>query len=205
MTGMHRRVFMSLICVAVAVLALPEACAVGSQARPNLVLILTDDLGYGDLSMQGSTEVSTPRIDSIAADGIRFTDAYVSAPICAPMRAGMITGRYQQRFGYVRFTLMYKEQIEKDRGVPLSEVFLSDVLKRSGYATGFIGKWHLGVNEKYRPHNRGFDEWFGFLPGRHDFFDWRSRDNGGIWRNNQPTTFARATTMEGRTRRSGAR
>ncbi|MFT7671167.1 MAG: arylsulfatase A-like enzyme, partial [Planctomycetota bacterium] len=87
---------------------------------------------------------------------------------------------------YVYWTGTYQSQIQKDRGVPVSEVFISDVLKDAGYRTGFIGKWHLGVNERFRPHNRGFDEWFGFLPGLHDYFDWRAPENGGIWRNNEP-------------------
>jgi arylsulfatase A-like enzyme len=172
----------------VGLVAVTVSCGPDQPAirRPNLLLILTDDLGYGDLSIQGSEEVDTPRIDGLAAEGVRLTNAYVSAPICAPARAGLITGRYQQRFGYAHYTGKYQEQVDQDRGVPTSEIFMSDPLREAGYRTGFIGKWHLGINEKYRPHRRGFDEWFGFLSGRHDYLDWSDLGDGPIWRDNKP-------------------
>lgn len=169
--------------VAVAVSCGPDQPVTG---QPNLLLILTDDLGYGDLPIQGSEEVDTPRIDGLAAEGVRFPNAYVSAPLCAPARAGLMTGRYQQRFGYVHYTGKYQEQVDEDRGIPTSEIFMSDRLRKAGYRTGFIGKWHLGINEKYRPHRRGFDEWFGFLSGSHDYTDWSDQGYGPIWRDNKP-------------------
>ena len=155
--------------------------------RPNIVIILIDDLGYHDLSIHGSNEVSTPNIDSIAREGVRLSHGYASAPICAPMRAGLLTGRYATRFGYGNRTGSALEQIERGRGVRTSEVFLSKHLKRLGYATGAIGKWHLGINRKYRPLNRGFDEFFGFLSGAHSFWTWSHWANGHnpIYRDNE--------------------
>jgi arylsulfatase A-like enzyme len=157
---------------------------------PNILIILSDDLGYAELSLQGAKDLKTPHIDSLAREGIHFTNAYASGPICAPTRAGLLTGRYQNRFGYQTYTGSVKRQIKEDLGVPTSEVFFSEILQKSGYKTGMIGKWHLGHNEKYRPNNRGFDEFFGFLPGGHDYFKWNSDYHasaiGPIYRNDEP-------------------
>jgi arylsulfatase A-like enzyme len=124
--------------------------------RPNIVLILADDLGSADLSCLGCKDVPTPQIDSLAANGIRLTQGYVSAPLCSPTRAGLMTGRYQQRFGW---------EFNPDRGDPgisRDEKTLADYLRKSGYATGLVGKWHLGYAQPYLPLQRGFDEFFGF-------------------------------------------
>jgi len=157
---------------------------------PNIVIILSDDLGYEELSCQGAEDLKTPHIDSIARDGIRCTNAYSSGPVCAPTRAGLLTGRYQNRFGYETFTGSVQRQIEHDIGVPLDEIFFSQILQKAGYKTAIIGKWHLGHNEKYRPNRRGFDEFFGFLPGGHDYFKWNSdyhsTATGPIYRNAEP-------------------
>ena len=109
---------------------------------------------------------------------MRFTNAYVSGPVCAPSRAGLFTGRYQARFGYENLTQGVEIQIETDRGVPTNEIFIPELLKPMGYRTGAIGKWHLGYNEKYRPNNRGFDYFFGFLPGGHSYFEWTTPEHG---------------------------
>jgi arylsulfatase A-like enzyme len=132
--------------------------------RPNIIVLLADDLGYADLGCQGSTEVPSPNIDSIAAHGVRFTDAYVTAPQCCPSRAGLLTGRYQNRFGYE------SNESNKPRsaahpaglgGMPVGERTMGDRFKAAGYATGMIGKWHLGsVLEGSKPFERGFDETF---------------------------------------------
>jgi len=126
-------------------------------APPGVVLILADDLGYADLGIHGSPELRTPNLDAIARDGILCTDAYVSAPQCTPCRAGLLTGRYPQRFGYARN--------QARRGLPPDERTLAEVLRDAGYATAAIGKWHLGGWPECHPREHGFDEFFGFVGG----------------------------------------
>jgi len=134
--------------------------------KPNVVFILGDDLGYCDVSMYGCKEIPTPNIDSIGKNGIRFTNAYVSAPVCSPSRAGLMTGRYQQRFGFEFNAGPLQRAINnKDMGLPLTEITLAQAMKKAGYATGMVGKWHMGMNDRYMPTQRGFDEYFGFLFG----------------------------------------
>ncbi|MEK6234726.1 MAG: sulfatase-like hydrolase/transferase [Planctomycetales bacterium] len=130
-----------------------------AEKRPNILLIVADDLGYGDLGVHGCQDIPTPHIDSLAAGGIRCESGYVSAPQCAPSRAGLLTGRYQQRFGFE-----YNGG-SPDAGLPVGEITLADRLQAEGYATGLIGKWHLGKDEPRHPLHRGFDEFFGFLGG----------------------------------------
>src|SRR5689334_14013733 len=112
--------------------------------RPNIVIILADDLGYGELSCQGNAQIPTPHIDSIARNGVRFTDGYVSAPYCSPSRAGLMTGRYQTRFGHER-NVVGETNLKPGVGLPLSETTMGQIMKNSGYATGVFGKWHLGA------------------------------------------------------------
>lgn len=138
----------------------------GQKSRPNVVIILTDDQGNADAGYQRNpSTVSTPAIDKLASDGVVFTNGYASGYVCAPTRAGLLTGRYQQRFGFYRAP-------DSRIGLPLDEITLADVLKKEGYVTGAFGKWHLGLTPKYHPCNRGFDEFYGFLGhGAHDYFD----------------------------------
>jgi arylsulfatase A-like enzyme len=136
--------------------------------RPNIILIVADDLGYADLSCQGSREVVTPHIDALARDGTRFTNAYVTCAVCSPSRAAILTGRYQQRFGF-EFNPARAAHTPESFGLPLSEKTLADVLKASNYKTGLVGKWHLGLAERFHPMRRGFDEFFGFLHGSHSY------------------------------------
>lgn len=126
-------------------------------ARPNVIVFLADDLGYGELGCQGNREIPTPHIDSIAAAGIRFTQGYVSGPYCSPTRAGLMSGRYQTRFGH-EFN-----GGGPDFGLPLTETTLADRLNALGYATCAVGKWHLGDQPHNRPMKRGFDEFYGTL------------------------------------------
>lgn len=133
-------------------------------SRPNLLILYADDLGYGELGCYGSKEVPTPNIDSIAAHGIRFTQGYVSAPLCSPSRAGLMTGRCGTRFGHENNTM------GEDRGLPLSEVTLADRLKALGYATGIVGKWHLGKEPAYLPTRRGFEDYYGVLGNPGSYF-----------------------------------
>lgn len=140
------------------------------QRPPNVVLILADDLGYADTSSYGSKTIPTPHIDALAAGGVRFTDAYVTAASCSPSRAGLMSGRYQQRFGFEFNTAGGAITYRESRGLDPAVVTLADVFQQAGYATGMFGKWHLGSREYFHPQLRGFDEFFGFLSGAHSFF-----------------------------------
>jgi arylsulfatase A-like enzyme len=146
------------------------ACA-HAHAKPNILVILADDLGYGELSCQGFTkQIPTPNIDSIAKNGVRFTSGYVSGPYCSPTRAGFMTGRYQQRFGH-EFNPGPAEAAVENFGLPLTEKTIGDRLKAADYVTGWFGKSHLGYKPPFHPLKRGFDEYFGFLGGAHDYLD----------------------------------
>ncbi len=135
---------------------------------PNIVILLADDLGYGELGCQGNPQIPTPHIDSIAAAGVRFTDGYVTAAYCSASRAGLLTGRYQTRFGY-EFNPIGHHNEHPDAGLPDAETTLAQLLHDAGYATALIGKWHLGGHPRYHPLRRGFDEFFGFTHEGHFF------------------------------------
>ena len=155
----------ALITLAAATVGLASHAAAAAPQKPNVIVILADDLGYGDTGVYGSKIVKTPNIDALAADGVRFTQAYVSHPVCAPSRAGLLTGRYQTRFGY-EFN-----PVGRDRtgGVSVNEVFVGQVMQKAGYHTGMVGKWHLGESGGYHPVARGFDEFFGTTAGANAF------------------------------------
>lgn len=132
--------------------------------KPNILLILADDLGYADLGFQGSTEILSPHLDALAASGTRFSNAYVSASVCSPSRAGMMTGRYQQQIGHE------PNCPPQDKGMPLDEKTIADALKPLGYRTGLVGKWHLGDPDAYYPTKRGFDYFCGLREGSRSYF-----------------------------------
>ena len=157
-----RRAALVAIALLAALVAPPRSAA---ATPPNVVLIVGDDMGYADLGVQGSTDILTPNIDGVAANGVRFTNAYASAPQCSPTRAGMLTGRYQERFGH-EFNLSPQDL---SYGLPVRETTFADRMKSAGYATGVIGKWHLGTEPEFHPNQRGFDEFFGFLAGAHPY------------------------------------
>jgi arylsulfatase A-like enzyme len=143
----------------------------GSAARkPNIVILLADDLGYADVGFHGCADVPTPNLDALARGGVRFTNGYVTGPYCSPTRAGLMTGRYQQRFGH-EFNPSLQESRASGAGLPLTETTLADRLKAAGYRTAMFGKWHLGANEKQHPLSRGFDEFHGFLDGEHSYLE----------------------------------
>jgi len=135
---------------------------------PNVLLLIADDLGYGELGCQGNQQIPTPHIDSIAKNGIRFTQGYVTAPFCSASRAGLMTGRMQTRFGY-EFNPIGAKNEDPNEGLPVGERTLADHLVDAGYVNGLVGKWHLGGTAKYNPIRRGFDEFFGFMHEGHYF------------------------------------
>jgi len=142
-----------------------------AASKPNVVLIVADDLGYGDVSFQGSTQIKTPHIDQLAQSGVHCTQGYVSAPVCSPSRAGLMTGRMQVDFGYDNNLDDNTPGFDPEfAGLPVGEKTIADRLKASGYKTGLIGKWHLGSKPQFYPLKRGFDEFWGFLNGNHNYF-----------------------------------
>lgn len=142
-----------------------------NNRKPNLVLIVADDLGYGDLGIQGSVQIPTPNIDQIARAGIIFTNGYASSTVCAPSRAGLLTGKHQAGFGFTDNLAGNQPGYDPEYlGLPVNQPTLADKLKALGYTTGAIGKWHLGAAPKYHPTKRGFDEFWGFPGGGHDYF-----------------------------------
>jgi arylsulfatase B len=153
--------------------------------QPNIVLIVADDLGYAELGCQGASDIRTPHIDSIARHGLRFTSGYVTAPVCSPSRAGLLTGRYPQRFGH-ELNAIGKQNRLPHVGLPTSEKTIADYLWAAGYATGIVGKWHLGGTEPYHPQRRGFGEFFGFLHEGHFYVDDRHLDAVSLLRANEP-------------------
>ena len=147
----------------------PASPAAAQPPRsPNIVLILADDMGYAEMGTQGNTDVPTPNIDSLAKQGVRFTSGYVSAPLCAPTRAGLMTGRYQQRFGF-ETNPGPEDYADEKFGLPRSEPTIAERLKSSGYVTGMFGKWHIGYKPELQPTARGFDKFFGFLSGASNY------------------------------------
>lgn len=147
---------------------------------PNIIFIMADDLGYGDLGCYGSTINNTPNIDSMAALGLRFTDFHSSGPMCSPTRAGTLTGLYQQRFGS-NFDGAISGVDDYNTGLPLEAVTLAEILKENGYATGCFGKWHLGFQPPFFPTKQGFDEFRGLGSGDGDFFTHVDRSGRPDW------------------------
>ncbi len=140
--------------------------AADATAKPNIVYIVVDDLGYGELGSYGGKGIPTPHLDALAAGGARFTSGYVTAPFCAASRAALMTGRYQTRFGF-EFNPIGAKNAAPGIGLPVAEKTVADRLRDVGYATGLVGKWHLGGTEPFHPQRRGFDEFFGFLHEGH--------------------------------------
>lgn len=158
---------------------------------PNIIIIMADDLGKSEVSAYGNSQVSTPHIDQIGKDGVTFNDAYVTSPVCAPSRAAILTGKYQQRYGFETQPMEYypgrikyafaknarrlgdwnvvtgpvfpSKEMQLKQGIPLNEITLAELYQNAGYETGIVGKWHLGYGDDYQPENRGFNYQFGFL------------------------------------------
>jgi arylsulfatase A-like enzyme len=135
-----------------------------STSKPNILFIVADDMGYGDCGVQGCRDIPTPNLDALANGGVRFTDGYVTGPVCSPTRAALMTGRYQARDGVKDWIPHGKPGLNV--GVPT----VADYLRKAGYRTALIGKWHLGEEDECHPLNRGFDEFYGFLGGGRNYF-----------------------------------
>ncbi len=159
---MKRPAFLAFL----ACLALLALASSSPAATPNVLVIVADDPGYGDLGVQGGTDVPTPNIDALAASGIRCTSGYVASPYCSPSRAGFLTGISPTRFGH-EFNPHVGD--EEKLGLPLDQHTIADALRGGGYATALIGKWHQGFSASHHPLERGFDEFFGFLVGGHNY------------------------------------
>ncbi|MFB3826883.1 MAG: sulfatase [Bryobacteraceae bacterium] len=165
--------------------ALAPAVLRAAARKPNIVFIVADDLGYGELGCQGNPEIPTPHIDSLARQGVRFTQGYVTAPMCAPSRAGFMTGRFPSRFGH-EATPIGRQNLQPHLGLPLAETTMANCLKAAGYATGIFGKWHLGGTPELHPQKRGFDEFFGFLHEGHFYLPPPYRGGTTRLRPNEP-------------------
>ena len=141
------------------------------QERPNILVILCDDLGYVDVGFNGGRDVRTPELDKLAQAGTIFTSAYVAHPFCGPSRAAIMTGRYPHVIGTPYNLFQNSSEEDKDNmGVPVEETYMSKVLQEAGYYTSAIGKWHLGAAPKFHPNKRGFNNFYGFLGGGHEYF-----------------------------------
>lgn len=169
-------------------------------SKPNILLIVSDDQGYADAGFQGCKDIPTPNLDRLAGEGLRFSNGYVTHPFCSPSRAGLLTGRYQQRFGHENNP--YYDVNDHREGLPTAEKLLPEYLRGAGYVTGWIGKWHLGAAPEFRPWNRGFMETFGFLGGGHHYFNWKPALSGSgaeynepILRNGQPVEVTNHLTI----------
>ena len=158
----------SLTLLLLTLAGIPGWNALSAAEQPNIVLLLADDLGYGELGCQGNREIPTPHIDSLASSGVRFTDGYVTAAFCSASRAGLMTGRYQTRFGH-EFNPTGHRNEDPAAGLPAGQKTIADQLQAVGYTTALFGKWHLGGTAAYHPHRRGFDEFFGFMHEGHYF------------------------------------
>ncbi len=145
------------------------------NTQPNIILILSDDAGYADFGFHGSNEILTPNLDKLAKQGVMFTQGYVSASVCGPSRAGLLTGKYQQRFGFEEnnvpgFMSKVSAKDGEEMGLPLDQTTMADHLKTLGYNTAYFGKWHLGGADRFHPTKRGFEEFYGFRGGARSYF-----------------------------------
>jgi len=167
--------------------------------KPNIVVIVADDRGYADLGVHGCRDIPTPNIDALAHAGIRCSSGYVTGPVCSPTRAALMAGRYQQRFGH-EFNPRYPKRLREGYGLALTETTIAQRLRDAGYATGMVGKWHLGFQKKFNPVHRGFDEFYGFLGGSHSYLPGTNQGQEaedprfGIFRGTRPADMTEYST-----------
>jgi arylsulfatase A-like enzyme len=174
-----------------AVLAVLFTIAASSAAQaqppgPNVVLIVTDDMGYADVGSYGASDIRTPNIDSLARDGVRLTDFYANGVLCTPTRVGLITGRYQQRYR-MEIALSNPTGAAGEQGLPSTGHSLPQLVKNNGYATALVGKWHLGYKPEYSPGAHGYDYFFGLKSGFIDYYTHTTGDGTpDLWENETP-------------------
>ncbi|MDH3650279.1 MAG: sulfatase-like hydrolase/transferase, partial [Saprospiraceae bacterium] len=167
-----------MICFLVLTVACQQKFAESAEAnRPNIVLIMADDLGYQGITCYGNSEIRTPHLDALAHDGIQFTDYHSNGSVCSPTRAALMTGRYQQRSGLEG--VIYARGPTRQTGLDTLEITLPELLRANGYATGIAGKWHLGYQPEYNPIHHGFDEFRGYISGNIDYHS--HYDNTGVF------------------------
>ena len=156
---------MKKLILALVYFSLLVSCSTSTDSKPNIIIILADDAGYSDFGFMGSDEIKTPNLDQLAFDGVTFNNAYVSASVCSPSRAGLLTGMYQQRFGH-------ECNLDSDvnNSFDPNQITIAEALKTEGYNTGLIGKWHLGDKTQNHPLKNGFDYFWGFISGARNYF-----------------------------------
>ena len=186
---MYRTMLRTSLCAAIAVLPALAVAQEGNNQRPNIVLVITDDVGYGDFGSYGAPDVRTPHIDSLARDGVRLTDFYANGATCTPTRTGLISGRYQQRVGLE--APLSQGAIDQERGLSPTGRSLPQLLKNNGYATALVGKWHLGWKSEFSPGAHGFDYFFGFKSGFTDYYHHTGGDGRpDLFENDRPVEVA---------------
>lgn len=186
MSRFGRRDFLRMLGAGAITLAWPRHghSAVSSPEKPNIVLMLFDNIGYGDLGCYGNRLVQTPRIDHLAAEGVRCTDFYIASPSCMPSRGGLLTGRHPLRNGLNEQIWRIDER--EQTGLPRRETILPRYLRQAGYVSGCFGKWNLGFAPGSRPTDRGFDEYFGNISGNCDYYTYVYRGRNDLYRNAEP-------------------
>ncbi len=181
---MNRRKFMKSVAGSSALMLAPQwshAQPRSQRPHPNIIIILADDLGYGDLGCYGNQTIKTPNLDQLAAQGIRFLDFHSSCPVCSPTRAGLMTGRYQQRCNVPE---VITARHHRDHGLPLYEITFAEQLHQLGYVTGVFGKWHLGYAPRFNPTRQGFDQFRGYVSGNVDYFSHIDQTGVADWWHN---------------------
>lgn len=179
---------MRILIAALSIGALPLSAQAQNQERgaaaekPNIVLVFIDDAGYADFGFQGSEDFRTPRLDQLASQGVRFTNAYVAAPACGHSRAALITGRYPQTFGYVWNNVpgsmdQASKLLGDEMGLPPQQITIAEALSEHGYRSMAVGKWHLGIADRYHPLKQGFDHFYGFRGGARSYFPYEDPEN----------------------------
>jgi arylsulfatase A-like enzyme len=180
----------SLAAMLIASHALLAGAQPSAERRPNVVLIITDDVGYGDFGAYGAPDVKTPNIDRLARDGVKLTDFYANGATCSPTRAGLVSGRYQQRFAIER-PLGGIESRDSVLGLPATGRSLPQLLTGAGYATALVGKWHLGYKSQFSPRAHGFGYFFGFKSGFTDYYQHTDGDGApDLFEDDTPVTAA---------------
>ena len=161
----NSHIIIKKLILALGCFSLLVSCSSKTDSKPNIIIILADDAGYSDFGFMGSDEIKTPNLDQLAFDGVTFNNAYVSASVCSPSRAGLLTGMYQQRFGH-------ECNLDSDvnNSFDPNQITIAEALKTEGYNTGLIGKWHLGDKTQNHPLKNGFDYFWGFISGARNYF-----------------------------------